>query len=213
MNNHENNFDIKLNDRTSSWIEKQINLGTFEDANEIIEAALSEMITKDKQTRIIPEEKMNEGIQLCKDNALGFLSCSELLVESGKSKYGIILFQFAKEEIGKLAMLMDVKNDLNELNSVSVDVFTDHSNKDRKAVDLFGKDTWLIKGGFDDKGFEIINTFKGFEKPIRTNHEVRLKYTFVNYDKGQRKWISDVDHTPETLLASIRKVRKKLNQL
>ena len=213
MNNHENNFDVKLNDRISSWIKKQINLGTFEDANEIIEAALSEMIAKDKHPQIIPKEKMSEGIKLCKDNALGFLACSELLIKSDKSKYGVIFFQFAKEEIGKLALFREANNTSNEMISIPEDVFTNHSTKDRKANSLFGRDAWLIKGGFDDERFKIINTFKGFEKPIRTNHDVRLKCTFVNYDKGQKKWILGVNHNRDTLLAKLLEVRKKLEEL
>lgn len=212
MYNLRNNFNVKLVDRTSDWIRKQIELGLFDDVNEVIDTALSEMIAKDKQPRIIPKEKMAEGIIFCKENALDFLACSELLIKADKSNYGVILFQFAKEEIGKLAMLLDVSNDSSELISVPEDVFTNHSTKDRKAVDFFGRDAWLIKGGFDDEGFQIINTFKGFEKPIRTNHDVRLKCTFVNFDKEQKKWVLGIDHTKETLLAKIREVRTKLSQ-
>ncbi len=212
MYNFKNNFNVTLVDRTSDWIRKQIESGTFDDVNEVIDTALSEMIAKDKQPRIIPKEKMAEGINLCKKNALDFLASSELLVEAGKSNYGVILFQFAKEEIGKLALLLDVSNNSSELISVPEEVFTNHLTKDRKAVDLFGRDVWLIKGGFDDKGFQVINTFKGFEKPIRTNHDVRLKCTFVNFDEGQEKWVLGIDHNKETLLTKIREVRTKLSQ-
>ena len=75
-----------------------------------------------------------------------------------------------------------------------------------------GKDAWLIKGGFDE-GFQIFNSFKGFEKPNRTNHNVRLKCTFVNYDEGQKKWILGIDHDKATLLAKIREVKTKLCEL
>jgi len=213
LNNHGNLFNVRLNDQTVDWINKQINLKNFKNANEVIENSLSEIIHKAKQPQIIPKEKMDEGINLCRKNALEFLDSAEILIEAGKSKYGIILFQFAKEEIGKLALLRDAVNDSSELISVPEDVFTNHSTKDRKAVDLFGKDAWLIKGGFEEDGFQIFNTFKGFEKPIRTNHEVRLKCTFVNYDKGQKKWILGIDHNAGTLLAKIREVRTKLCNL
>ncbi len=95
MHNLRNDFNVKLNDRTSEWIRKKIELNIFEDANEIIDVALSEMIVKERKPKFIPKEKMDEGLKLCKNNALDFLDSSELLVEAGKSKYGIIFFQFA----------------------------------------------------------------------------------------------------------------------
>jgi hypothetical protein len=86
-------------------------------------------------------------------------------------------------------------------------------NKDNIAEELLGKDSWIIKGGFDDSGFQIFNSFKGFEKPIRTNHKIRLKCAFVDYDEGQGKWILGVEHSSETLLAKIEEVKSKLNEL
>ena len=177
---------------------------------------LLELIKKNKQPLMIPKDKMVEGIRRCWDNALMFLNCSELLVQTDSKNYSncsIILFQYAKEEIGKMAILRKKANQLSEKISLPEETFSDHVNKDRMAEELLGKDSWVIRGGFEDSGFQIFSSFKGFQKPIRTNHKIRLKCAFVDYDEGQNEWVLGVEHSPETLLAKIREVKSKLNEM
>jgi AbiV family abortive infection protein len=195
------------------WIESQLAKGNYVDTNQVIRTALGDLVNECKQPLLIPREKISEGIGLCKDNALNFLKCAELLVKSGLSNYSIILFQYAKEEIGKFTLLKEQANQLGEKISLPAGTFSDHLGKDSLAEGLLGKDSWLIRGGFEDSGFQIFSSFKGFEKPLRTNHKIRLKCAFVDYDEGQNKWVLGVEHSPETLLAKINEVKSKLNEL
>jgi hypothetical protein len=204
------NIKIGIEKSQLDWINEQIKQGKIKSVNEAVREAINGLISKDKPLRNIPKEKLSEGVSLCKTNVLNYLKCAEALVNIGMSNYAIILFQFAKEEAGKLSLLIQKANELSSTISIPDDVFTNHMLKDKRAVEFLGNDpeTWLIKGGFVKEGFEIINTFKGFESPIWTNHEIRLKCAFVDFDENNKEWKLGVEeHVPETLLFSIKKVK------
>ena len=198
------------------WIKSQLELRKYGSINEVVKTALVELINKEKQPRTIPKERMAEGIDVCRENVLNFLKCAEILVQEKMSNYGVILFQYAKEEIGKLAMLRESANQSGDMVTIPDETFTNHIRKDRVSEKLLGEDAWLVKGGFESPhgiGFQIINQFNGFEKPTRTNHEIRLKCAFVDYDEGQKKWSYGIEHNPETLLAKVREVKEKIGEL
>lgn len=205
------NVEIEIEKLQFDWINAQIEHGNIKSINEAVKEALDLLISKDKLPRNIPKEKMLEGINLCKKNILDLLNCAETLVNIGMSNYAIILFQFAKEETGKLALLTQKADQLSTTISIPDDVFTNHVLKDKKATEFLGNDeeTWLIKGGYG-KGYQKINTFKGFEIPIWTTHDVRLKCAFVDFDEKSKEWTFGIKHVPETVLFSIKKVESKI---
>lgn len=51
----------------------------------------------------IRKSEFIEGLRLCRDNALSFLESSKILINANQINHAVIIFQFAKEEVGKLA--------------------------------------------------------------------------------------------------------------
>ena len=205
--------EIEIEKLQLDWINTQIEHGNIKSISEVVSEALKGLISKNKPPRNISKEKISEGISLCKKNILDLLKCSEALVNIGMSNYAIILFQFAKEETGKLALLMEKNQTTSPTISISDDVFTNHILKDKKAKEFLGneEETWLIKGGYG-KCYQHINTFKGYEMPIWTNHDVRLKCAFVDFNEKTKEWQFGINHVPETVLVSVKKVESKIKE-
>ena len=156
----------------------------------------------------IPNIKFSEGTKLCKKNILDFLESARILIEANRFNHGIIFFQFAKEEFGKLVWLLNLSKTSDSIISVPKKVFSSHKSKSKKAEDYFGEDLWLIKGGFDEKGFG-----KGFEHPIRSDHDIRLKCAFVDYNENNKEWKLGLSYDKEVLSYSLKRVKDKIESL
>ena len=161
----------------------------------------------------IRKSEFPEGLRLCRENALSFLESAKILINANKTNHAVILFQFAKEEVGKLAMLMNLSNELSEIIVVPGKVFSTHEGKSEKAESLFGEDSWVVKGGFE-KGFYYCGPEGGFDLGMESDHNVRLKCAFVDYDDQQKGWIKPgIETHKEVFLSTIEKVREILDGL
>jgi AbiV family abortive infection protein len=168
---------------------------------------------KKREDSYIRKSDFSQGLQLCRENALSFLESTEILINENKANHAVILFQFAKEEIGKLAWLLNLSKEMSEIIQVPEGLFSKHNYKSEKAEELFGYDSWVVKGGFEKRyyycGFE-----GGFDLGIESDHDTRLKCAFVDYDNQLKVWIKPGIETHKgVFLATIERVREKLNGL
>ena len=151
-----------------------------------------------------------QGLRLCRENALSFLESAKILVNEDKINHAVILFQFAKEEAGKLAWLLTLYEELTEIIQVPGELFSTHKDKSKKSEDFFGIESWVIKPGFDKRYFDC----RYFESAIESDHDTRLKCAFVGYNDQSKIWIKPgIEADKETFLATIDRVREKLNGL
>jgi AbiV family abortive infection protein len=161
----------------------------------------------------IRKSEFPEGLKLCRENALSFLESAKILINANKTNHAVILFQFAKEEVGKLAWLLTLSEELTEIVQIPGELFSTHKHKPEKAEALFGIDSWVLKPGFD-KRYYYCGPEGGYDLGIESDHDTRLKCAFVDYDDQLKSWIKPgIETHKDVFLASIERVKDKLNGL
>ena len=169
--------------------------------------------SKKKPEKHIPKSEFPEGLSLCRKNALSLLESAKILINENKTNHAAILFQFAKEEVGKLASLMNLSEESSETIMVPGEIFSTHKGKSEKAEALFGIDSWVLKGGFDKRCF-YCGPEGGFELAIESDHDTRLKCAFVDYNDQLKSWvIPGIEADKEVFLATIERAKEKLKGL
>ena len=158
----------------------------------------------------IGKSEFPEGLRLCRENVLSFLESANILINANQINHAVILFQFAKEEVGKLAWLLTLSEELNEIIQVPRELFSTHKDKSEKSEGLFGIDSWVIKPGFDKRCF-YSGPEGGYALATESDHDTRLKCAFVDYDDQSKSWIKpgwrhenqSGDFRREAIIASI----------
>ena len=161
----------------------------------------------------IRKSEFPEGLKLCRENALSFLESAKILINANKTNHAVILFQFAKEEVGKLSWLIKLSEEQSEAIQIPREIFQNHKNKSEKAEDFLGIESWVIKPGFDKRYF-YCGPEGGYASAVESDHNTRLKCAFVNYDAQLKKWIKPgIEADKEVFLGTIERVREKLDCL
>lgn len=161
----------------------------------------------------IRKSEFPEGLRLCRENALSFLESAKILIDAKQINHAVILFQFAKEEAGKLAWLLTLSKGLPEVIQIPRELFSTHKDKSEKAEDFFGIESWVVKPGFDKRCF-YSGPEGGYDLGIESDHDTRLKCAFVDYNDITKCWIKPgIDTDKEVFLGSIERAKEKLNQL
>jgi AbiV family abortive infection protein len=133
--------------------------------------------------REILRGKMQEGIDLCKKNAMDFLNDAKLIVAEKRLNHAYVLVEFAIEEFGKAAILSNqLRSSTSDPIPIPEQIFKSHKGKAEKAWTILDRKFKTIygHGGFDDVGFD----YTGFQTDTKARHETRLHCAFVDCEYG-----------------------------
>ena len=133
--------------------------------------------------RKIPREKLGEGIELCKKNALDYLQDAKLIIEEKRFNHAYVSVQFAIEELGKIIMLREaLKESVEDPILVKESVFKSHKGKSEKAWSFLDPKykTIFDEGDFDDEDFHP----RDFHTNTKASHSTRLDCAFVDFESG-----------------------------
>jgi AbiV family abortive infection protein len=150
-------------------------------------------MTKGK-SREIPRAKMQDGINLCKENIFAFLETAEKLANFGNLNHAAINIEFAIEEFGKILMLKDEFAKGDDQVQVSNNVFKYHPTKSKRAwkeADADALDVsyrMISEGGFERSENGKQGFPRAFSQVIYISHYIRLECAFVDFDENEKDW-------------------------
>ena len=159
---------------------------------------------------MIPKEKMQEGIELCKRNIADYLKDARLVIGKGRLNHAYVSVQLSIEELGKIRMLREALSDnknTKDVIAVKDTVFASHKGKSDKAWEFLDPKFRNIFGevGFEDTGEGGFDP-RGFDTITMAGHRTRLQCAFVDFhlDKWwlgrkieEKKLIELINHIEE----------------
>lgn len=146
------------------------------------------------QSLEIPRKKMQNGINLCKENIRIFLETAEKLVESGNLNHAAINIEFAIEEFGKILLLKDEFAKGSDPVQVPRNLVTTHIGKSERAWKTGDADTldisykMISEGGFERSDNGKQGYSRGYSQVINISHFIRLECAFVDFDENAKEW-------------------------
>lgn len=154
---------------------------------------------------------MQEGIDLCKKNALVFLKDAKLVIKYERLCHALVSVEFAIEEIGKIVMLQEaLKNSNQDPVPVEEKVFRSHKDKSDNAWTVLDpKFKVVFEGDFDGEAFE----WKDFLTDTKASHKTRLECAFVDFDESRKIWHLGRDMDESRLIALIKHIEARLPQI
>ena len=153
--------------------------------------------------RVIPVDRLHEGIRLCARNIRGYLNDVRLLLDQpdGLSHWhAVVLAIFAFEELAKLDQLKKAKAKATA-DKVEIDdrLFSDHKYKQELARELIDKESLKL---IDEAS--LLPAFRS--ETVEISPYLRLDCAFVDWKDGQ--WIHGTPLIPNNL----RKFRESIAQ-
>lgn len=144
--------------------------------------------------RLIQRNKIQQGIDLCKENIFAFLETAQSLLDTNNLNHATISAEFAIEEFGKILMIRDACKSGSDPVQVPNQVFTSHEDKSDRAWrknDLYALDPrykMISKGGFErsDNGKQGFS--RSFTQAINITHDIRKECAFVDYCEDEGLW-------------------------
>jgi len=135
--------------------------------------------------RRIPKAKLDEGIELCVDNAKRFVGSGASLAVTGDVYVAAILVSVGVEEYGKAIWLKEYHSHNEDPLVVDGAVFKDHEQKIKKAEETLPDGTLFLKSGaFDPKSFSRDSFDIGTPVDLMT----RLEQLYVDWSETKRDW-------------------------
>src|SRR3990170_1874159 len=131
--------------------------------------------------RKIPKAKMQDGIALCKSNAIDFLKDAKLILSDGRLNHAYVLVEYSIEEFGKAVILKEAL-EASKSDPITVEerVFTSHKGKSEKAWTMLDINyrTIFDEGLFDRELFDP----DIFDTDTLASHNTRLNCAFVDFN-------------------------------
>jgi len=164
------------------------------------------------EDKLIPRKLMPEGIELCKQNIVNFLSEAQLILATGRVNHAYVMVEFAIEELGKIQMLKEALK-LQTIDPVIVKgkVFSSHEGKSEKAwAEVLDRKYRLLF----DEGLSFSKRFfeRGlFVENTEASHRTRCECAFVDFSAN--RWIPGCDIKKELLQSQIDHIREKLQKV
>jgi AbiV family abortive infection protein len=163
--------------------------------------------------RIIPLDRLAEGLRLCAQNVRDFIVDARLLLSKGHGYHAIALAIFAFEELGKYSELKTLGDEAKRLGMSSLTVkdvlFSRHDYKQNIAKNLLVPDAMmLLTADFDPKAFDP----KAFAtEDVAVEPILRLDCVFVDWRECD--WIHGTPHDTERLKVFLDAIMDALNKL
>jgi len=140
---------------------------------------------------ITPLDKVDEGIELCLDNAFQYLEEAELLLQKGNSNHALGLLVLAAEEAGKAKMLLTKRKiakerKFNYVNFEPSEGFYDHEIKIRQiALDVAKDETIAYLKGSKQKlpASDYVVTL------IDAGTRLREATFYIDFDTKSKDWV------------------------
>lgn len=140
-----------------------------------------------KQTKtIIPETKLHDGINICKENAQRLYLDAYVLFQSKRYISSYVLWTLSVEEFGKAVLLLKVLQQNRSITEKEYkEIFIEHRPKLgailMEMVDVLPKEEDRRK------------TKEWFEEMISQEHLRKLNAIYVNWDKNKGRWSCPMD--------------------
>jgi AbiV family abortive infection protein len=173
---------------------------------------------------ITPLDKVNEGIELCLQNAFQYIEEAELLLGKGRGNHALGLLVLAAEEAGKAKLLL-IKRDAARSTSEFIN-YVQFAPENKKPNPFYSHKEKLNAIAVDIAIDEVIAWLKGHEKAPASDYVVtfinavtklREAVFYVDYDMQSKDWlwITKVDdkklsHLIDDVEDAIRYLRKKI---
>ena len=136
--------------------------------------------------RIVPRERMQEGIDLCKRNIVDYLKDTRIIANEGRLYHAVISLEFAVEELGKLLFLKEtMKNEASDIIAIDGFEFCSHNNKVKRALEFLDPQNKyrILFSGFCVRGLFVAGLLAG---ETEINSTTRLDCAFVDF--LDKKW-------------------------
>jgi AbiV family abortive infection protein len=165
---------------------------------------------KNTDDRIIPRAEMPEGIALCKQNILDFLSDARLIIAENRLSHAYVSVQFALEELGKILIFRDKLNrdKSDPLVIKQKEAFRFHPSKTERVWTFLDPefrtifDEGVFEDGMVEKGLAVMNTY--------AEYQTRLDCAFVDF--YTLRWQIGRDIKKDLLVNLINHIEEKLPQ-
>jgi AbiV family abortive infection protein len=132
-----------------------------------------------KGPQLVLRADLQEGIEMCKENALEFIEDARIIAGTGKFHHAVISLEYALEEFGKALLLKEARDDNGKDKEVIINFYYNHNKKVERALDsidnkenyrlMFKEITAYHKSNGKSKGAGNAGVWKGDHyEPIRS---------------------------------------------